>query len=56
MSADQEDGFRCEAFPDGIPQKIVENALDHREPVDGDHGLQLLPLPGAEEKIEQLLT
>lgn len=32
-------GFRCEAFPDRIPNSILSGA-DHRVPVEGDHGLQ----------------
>lgn len=35
-------GWRCEAFPDGIPQAIIDSTLDHREPVAGDHDLQFL--------------
>lgn len=34
------DGSFCEAFPDGIPDSVYENLLDHREPVDGDHGIR----------------
>lgn len=37
----------CAAFPDTIPAEIFDNRVDHREPVDGDHGLQWLPRPGA---------
>jgi hypothetical protein len=33
----------CDAFPDGIPQSIVESAVDHREPVEGDHGIRFEP-------------
>ena len=30
----------CAAFPDGIPKQVLYNGLDHRYPVDGDHGLR----------------
>lgn len=30
----------CTAFPDGIPEGILDNAVDHRRPVDGDGGLR----------------
>jgi 2'-5' RNA ligase len=30
----------CAAYPDGIPEEIYQNLLDHRDPLPGDHGLQ----------------
>jgi hypothetical protein len=30
----------CAAFPTEIPDRIRRNGLDHRYPIDGDHGLQ----------------
>ncbi len=32
----------CAAFPDGIPDVIWTNRFDHRQPYEGDHGLQWL--------------
>lgn len=36
----------CAAFPEGIPPKIFDNTIDHRQPVEGDHGLQWIAEPG----------
>lgn len=30
----------CEAFPEGIPDEVYENTVDHRQPVAGDHGIR----------------
>jgi hypothetical protein len=32
--------FSCAAFPRGIPDGIIGNEQDHRQPVEGDHGIQ----------------
>lgn len=34
------DGPTCDAFPDGIPGPVWATQVDHRQPVDGDRGLQ----------------
>ena len=35
--------LNCEAFPHGIPQNILVDAVDHKNPVPGDHGIQFEP-------------
>lgn len=30
----------CRAYPEGIPQEIINNLVDHRKPYKGDHGIQ----------------
>lgn len=37
--------YRCEAFPDGIPETIFVGP-DHVAPVPGDHGLLFEARPG----------
>ena len=37
---DNEDLFRCLAFPQGIPADILQNKIDHKKPYKGDHGIQ----------------
>lgn len=36
----------CEAFPQAIPVEVYDNTLDHRQPIEGDHGLQWIARPG----------
>ena len=33
-------GLTCEAFPEGIPDEIIQSAHDHRTPWDRDGGIQ----------------
>jgi len=40
--------WHCEAFPAGIPVEVKRNGLDHRQPIDGDHGVQFKAREGAE--------
>lgn len=40
----------CAAFPDGIPQAILDGE-DHRYPIKGDHGLQWILAPGEEDLL-----
>jgi hypothetical protein len=40
-------GKKCEAFSKGIPVDIVLFGADHREPIDGDHGVQFVKKSGS---------
>lgn len=33
----------CTAFPEGIPAAIMDNEIDHRQPVAGDNGIRFEP-------------
>lgn len=47
-------GFRCEAFPNGIPEDILWWQVDHQQSVDGDRGLRFDPLDQkAAETVEE---
>ena len=37
-------GFRCAAFPAGIPEAIITSEVDHREPFEGDQDIQFDPI------------
>jgi hypothetical protein len=40
----ERDPFKCDAFPGGIPAAIIENAADHRQPIEGDRGIRYDPI------------
>jgi hypothetical protein len=46
-------GACCEAFPAGIPDAIYVDGADHRQPMDGDGGVQweLSAEPGAADRL-----
>ncbi|HEX7160541.1 MAG TPA: hypothetical protein VF223_04800 [Trebonia sp.] len=40
--------WTCDAFPAGIPEAILDDEVDHRQPVDGDRGIQFEAKAGDE--------
>jgi len=39
--------YRCRAFPDGIPEVILDGIQSHTEPYPGDGGILFEPIEGA---------
>ena len=39
--------FTCKAYPEGIPQGIYLNEVDHRRPYPGDNDIQYFPMDPA---------
>lgn len=47
----------CEAFPAGIPDEILREGFDHRNPFEGDGGIQFTPKgPVDVEAIEKIVN
>lgn len=44
-----EKGVKCKAFPFGVPEKIYNMEIDHREHVSGDNGIKFEQDPGEPE-------
>ena len=42
-----EAGPTCDAFPDGIPEEILDGSVSHEDPYPGDGGLTFSPAPEA---------
>jgi len=34
------EGWKCKAYPDGIPEPILTGEHDHTEPYPGDNGIR----------------
>ena len=37
--------YACDAFPQGVPEAILRGNVDHRNPYEGDGGLQFTQDP-----------
>lgn len=48
-------GFRCAAFPDGIPEAITMSEADHRQPFEGDRGIRFEPIDDEATAYAELL-
>ncbi len=49
------EGWRCAAFPDGVPSKILKGFADHRKPVAGDRGIQFELNPAADQSLFSMI-
>ena len=43
--------FICDAFPDGIPEHILNNEFIHTKPYHGDNGIQFEPIGGSDVRV-----
>jgi len=52
------DKLRCVAFPDGIPDAILDGSHDHREEFPGDQGIRytVADVPNAPEEQRAILA
>ena len=44
--------YTCEAFPKGIPDAILNNEHDHRQPYEGDGGITYRPLRAGDPQVD----
>lgn len=44
--------MKCEAYPDGIPEKIMTGLHDHTKPYPGDKGIRFKPIDDKDKKSE----
>lgn len=50
------DGMICKAYPKGIPDSIIYSEKDHRNPIDGDNGIQFERKDGVSDKEYKAIT
>ncbi len=42
----------CKAYPNGIPQQILEGEANHVQPYPGDNGIQFEPIDEPQQSAE----
>ena len=49
-------GNTCPAFPEGIPDDVLDGDRDHHLPIEGDNGVQFEPMTESEraDRLERL--
>lgn len=52
----REGRFTCGAFPEGIPEPIMDGRIDHRRPFAGDNGIRFEADPDATPELLAALT
>ena len=45
--------WKCDAFLNGIPERIVSGEIDHTDSYPGDHGIQFEPIEADNGKETQ---
>ncbi len=44
-------GYYCAAYPDGVPDEILFNAVHHTEEYEGDHGIRFEQDPNEDDFV-----
>lgn len=50
------DALKCQAFPKGIPFKVLKWQADHRFPIEGDRGVRFAVREGDEASFKEWMT
>ena len=51
LCAHYQGALTCEAFPERIPQDVLDGTADHRKPFKGDNGIRWEPAPDAPKSL-----
>lgn len=46
----------CDAYPDKIPQEIIDGRVDHTTPYDGDNGITFEPIQSNPDQFERVVV
>ncbi len=56
VTVDDRHRASCPAFGGEIPEAILMNEVDHRDPYPGDHGIRFEPREGLDDEFLSLLA